>query len=132
MTQKYEFKNITKYKADLSKLEPGKCFLVKDYNGKEEYKLSGHIKWLHNEGRLDTSEILLPCSMEVDKLTDEILGLSNPYPLTDVLKRLINAAEYLLHKKSYDGGDYEEIEGCVIIAKETIQLIDKQIQLNLK
>lgn len=42
------------------------------------------------------------------------------WPLNEVLKRLISASEYLLHKKDYDGSDYEEIEICVIRAKQII------------
>lgn len=47
-------------------------------------------------------------------------GLDDPFPLKDVLQHLVNASEHLLHKKSYDGGDYEEIGICINRAKEII------------
>lgn len=49
-----------------------------------------------------------------------LLGVDNPYPLKDVLKKLVDAANILLHKKNYDGSDYEEIEKCVLRAEEII------------
>lgn len=53
----------------------------------------------------------------------EILGLEEPYPLSDVLQRLVDGSEYLLHEKSYDGDDYEEIGICVKRAKDIIKLL---------
>ena len=55
----------------------------------------------------------------------ELLGLDDPYSLTEVLDRLIWATEYLLHKKSYDGHNYEELEQSVRRAKEIKSLIIK-------
>ena len=57
--------------------------------------------------------------------TADVIGLHETFPLTDVLSHLINAAEYLLHKKDYDGHDYEEIAICVRRAKEIKELLDK-------
>lgn len=51
------------------------------------------------------------------------LGLDNPYPLKSVLEKLIEATEILLHQKSYDGPNYEELEMCVRRAKEIIRQI---------
>lgn len=42
------------------------------------------------------------------------------WPLNEVLEKLISASEYLLHKKDYDGPDYEEIEICVKRAKQIL------------
>lgn len=51
---------------------------------------------------------------------EKLMGIGNPWPLVDVLKKLIDASEILLIKKSYDGHDYEEIEICVKRAKEIV------------
>lgn len=59
------------------------------------------------------------------------LGLNNAWPLKDVLQKLVDAAEILLHKKSYDGHGYEEIEMCVKQARATIpQLVAIQSLLS--
>jgi hypothetical protein len=55
-----------------------------------------------------------------DKLS---LDLDNPWPLYDVLQKLIWASEYLLNEKSYDGGNYEEISHCVKRGKEILKKI---------
>ncbi len=52
----------------------------------------------------------------------EILGFDNPFALNDVLSKLAEAAEYLLHKKSYDGYDYEEIGICAGRARDIVKL----------
>jgi len=39
--------------------------------------------------------------------------LYNPWPTKDVLEKLIWATEYLLHDKSYDGHNHEELQICV-------------------
>ena len=54
-----------------------------------------------------------------------ITGEDNPYPLRDVLKRLIWATEYLLHVKNYDGHQYEELGQCVRRAREIMESILK-------
>lgn len=54
----------------------------------------------------------------------EILNFdSEAYPLKNVLQKLIDASEYLLHKKNYDGIDYEEIETCVLKAKQIVHAL---------
>lgn len=63
-----------------------------------------------------------------DKKTGELLGVGNPYPLSDVLQRLVDAAEYLLHNKSYDGHDYEEISICKGRAKDIIKALQQKTQ----
>lgn len=52
-----------------------------------------------------------------------ITGEDNPYPLRDVLERLIWATEYLLHIKNYDGHNYEELGQSVRRAKEIMKSI---------
>ena len=55
--------------------------------------------------------------MNITDFEQKILCLDSPYPLDFVLRNLIYAAEYLLHEKSYDGHNYEEIEQSVKKAK---------------
>ena len=39
----------------------------------------------------------------------EIIGADQPWSLYDVLNKLIEASDILLHKKNYDGHGWEEI-----------------------
>jgi len=75
--------------------------------------------WLRN-GIASTQEVI----------TDEILGIYNPWPLTDVLGKLIFATEYLLHEKNYDGHDHEELQICVQRGKEIINWLPSQMTAN--
>lgn len=43
------------------------------------------------------------------------------WPLPDMLKKLVDGCDILLHKKDYDGPDHEEILGCVKLAKRIIK-----------
>ncbi len=72
--------------------------------------------------------LLTPAPVSVKTVEDErelakIMGIDNPWPLHDVLKRLSDAAEYLLNKKDYDGPDYEEIQTSSKRAKEIMQAL---------
>jgi hypothetical protein len=53
----------------------------------------------------------------------EILGLANPWPLIDVLGKLIEATEILLHDKNYDRHGWEEMNHCVIRGKEIVSIL---------
>jgi hypothetical protein len=55
---------------------------------------------------------------------DEIIGMDKAWPLVDVLYKLVEASEILLHKKNYDGHGWEEIEHCIKRGKEIIQIFD--------
>lgn len=55
---------------------------------------------------------------------ENIVGLLNAWPLNDVLKKLVEAAEILLHKNSYDGHSYEEINHCVERGKEILAAME--------
>lgn len=44
--------------------------------------------------------------------------LDKPWPLRDVLAKLVEAAEILLHRCDYDGHGYEEILAAVDAAKK--------------
>lgn len=58
----------------------------------------------------------------------DILRLSEAWTLNDVVNKLIEASEILLHDKNYDGMGYEEIEQCVKIAKEFNKSLSKSIK----
>lgn len=58
----------------------------------------------------------------------KLLDLTNPWPLKDVLNKLIEATEILLHQKNYDGHGWEEISHCVQRGKEIINNLDNTIQ----
>jgi hypothetical protein len=47
-------------------------------------------------------------------------GIDSPFPLLEIIKRLSGAVEYLLHRKDYDGPDYEELQICIKEAKKFI------------
>jgi hypothetical protein len=47
-----------------------------------------------------------------------VFGLNTAWPITEVLKKLIEAAEILLNNKNYDGHGWEEIYHATIKAKE--------------
>lgn len=53
------------------------------------------------------------------------LDLDEAWPTKDVLSKLIWASEYLLHKKSYDGHNHEEINICVKRAKNILELLNE-------
>jgi len=55
---------------------------------------------------------------------EEILRLNNPWPLIDILKKLTEAAEILLHNKNYDGHGWELISHCKDEADELILEIE--------
>lgn len=64
-------------------------------------------------------------AVEVKLENEELKGKNNPYPFKDVLNKLIWATEFLLHKKDYDGPNYEELNICVKRGKEIEQLLNK-------
>jgi hypothetical protein len=55
---------------------------------------------------------------------DAVLYLCNEsrqqWPTVDVIAKLVEAAEILLHRCDYDGHGYEEIAACVERAKELL------------
>ncbi len=81
---------------------------VNDYDGSCGYKVLGKQQ-----------AIILPN-------IHDILGSYNTWPLVDILKKLTDAADILLHKKDYDGGDWEEIETCYKRGKEIIKLLENK------
>lgn len=50
----------------------------------------------------------------------EVIPDDNPWPLRDVLGKLVEAAEILLHRCDYDGHGYEEFLAAIDRAKELV------------
>ncbi len=60
----------------------------------------------------------------------ELLQLDNPWPLIDVLDKLQDSADKLLHKYNYDGAGHEEVLLCLNRAKEIVKSMEKQDFIN--
>lgn len=54
----------------------------------------------------------------------EIIGADQPWSLYDVLNKLIEASDILLHKKNYDGHGWEEIFHAAQRAKQIARLFE--------
>lgn len=68
-----------------------------------------------------------------DKLPiDEILRLDQPWPLKDILAKLIEASDILLHEKNYDQHGWEIISHATEEAKKIKALLEppKEEQIN--
>ena len=77
--------------------------------------------------RAIVNEIKQTHSEELARLKEEnerLRGEDDPFSLHDVLKRLSGTTKYLLDKKDYDGPDYEELEICILRAKEIIRELE--------
>ena len=55
------------------------------------------------------------------------LDADQTWPTRDVLNKLIEASEILLHKKDYDGHGWEEIAHCVDLAKGIVKRIGNEL-----
>jgi|WetSurMetagenome_2_1015567.scaffolds.fasta_scaffold00103_17 hypothetical protein len=55
-----------------------------------------------------------------DAVIEKLLESDNSWSTIDVLKKLIEATEILLHEKNYDGHGWEEISHCVKRGKEIL------------
>lgn len=51
---------------------------------------------------------------------ESAMATADPWPTKDVISKLIEAAELLLHRHDYDGHGYEEIAAAVERAKQII------------
>lgn len=60
---------------------------------------------------------------EVMPSLQSVLALDNAWCLKDVIKKLIEASEILLHQKNYDGHGWEEISHCVDRGKEIVSIL---------
>lgn len=78
------------------------------------------------EGKVEIEETKNGILFLFEKKHITILGLEDPYPLSDVLNRLKWATEYLLYKKDYDGHCYEELNQCVRRAEEILSELKKE------
>lgn len=62
--------------------------------------------------------------MSIDTRKEE---MQEPWPIHDVVSKLVEASEILLHKKNYDGHGWEEISHAVAYAKQWLE--EKEIEL---
>jgi hypothetical protein len=101
-------------------------------NGKGEL-LSGRGMWckvddvkaLLAEGKETTKSSGLNLHGVIPELPiEKIIGQTEAWPLVDVLKKLTEASEILLHRKNYDGHGWEEIAKCVERAKQITSLLN--------
>lgn len=63
--------------------------------------------------KLQPPPALQQCNVMSSLPIAEIIGADQPWPLRDVLNKLIEASDILLHNKSYDGHGWEEISHAV-------------------
>ena len=63
-------------------------------------------------------------SSEEGKRVIDLLGLEDPWPLEDVLRKLKWATDYLLINKSYDGQNHEELQQCSRRAEEILGILE--------
>jgi len=75
-----------------------------------------------------------PASSESKLLTEavEILNKSEPWPLRNILSKLVEASEILLHDKNYDGHGWENISVCADLAKRYVIEIESFLSKNNK
>lgn len=64
-----------------------------------------------------------PGGAGVQQIIENVLGVGSPWPLKDVLNKLIEAAGILLDKKNYDGHGWEEIHHRTVIGKQIVEKI---------
>ncbi len=69
-----------------------------------------------------TSNTVLAVSLPID--LDKVIRPDQPYSLPEVLKALVECADILLHKKSYDGDGWERLEYCYRHGKDIIELFE--------
>lgn len=73
--------------------------------------------WLRNVAKEIEQRLAGASLFNKEELPED---MTDPWPTKDVLAKLIEAAEILLHQKSYDGHGYEQIEICVKRGKEIL------------
>ena len=55
-------------------------------------------------------------------------SMATPWPIHDVLAKLADASDILLHHYNYDGHGYEQIEECVRRARDYTELIKSDLR----
>lgn len=101
---------IDKADPQWEELEWSEEVFVIDNNGNKNSAFYAYREkvWYSNGKMTDApTHYLRPVSLS------DLLGTNSAYPLPDALKYLIRATEILLHKKDYDGPDYEEMEHSI-------------------
>ena len=58
---------------------------------------------------------------ETDKILEDLLGLRTAFPTIDILTRLTEAGDVLLHRYDYDAHGWEVLHYCIEDAKKRIE-----------
>lgn len=58
----------------------------------------------------------------------EALGVNNPWPITDVLTKLIESTEYLLNVNNYDKHGWEEVSHCTKVGREILTKLNQALK----
>lgn len=72
---------------------------------------------VYNDFEIDIYNVCTKALIDVALKKPIPRNITGPFPTETVLEHLIWATEYLLHRKDYDGPNYEELEICVQNAK---------------
>ena len=64
---------------------------------------------------------MLSVSMGGQETLRERLRLNQPWPLIDIVKKLVKAADILLHHYDYDGDCWEQIQEAWIQGKKALK-----------
>ncbi len=96
------------------------CIIEQRGDGKVTQK-PAYGQWMYSQWLADDGWTV------VEWLDEEVydMGMNTPWPVHDAIERLITATEILLHKKDYDGPDYEEMEHSIKTAKQYLNSINK-------
>lgn len=110
-----------KYKKELD-------FIKTKYPGADETDKSGTINgnfWIGIAKLLNEYVASTPTRQVSDKIK-ELFGSNQPWSLVDVLKKLVESTNILLHEKGYDGHGWEEMEICHNRGNEIIALLNSK------
>lgn len=78
-------------------------------------------------------QFLIPGEVEeLVNMVHQLTGNYSPFPTIDVLQRLSDAIDTLLHVYGYDGHGYEVLQACAEHAKERIEIFRQAQQELLK
>lgn len=113
------------------------CVRWRVYRGQGDTKPHGRIVYCFdwdrenhgNQGYIDLS-VMPKRDAPVEAIT-QILGMDTSFPTWDILEKLIEASEMLLHRYSYDGHGWELINHNIDAARERI-LTMKQVYQNVE
>jgi hypothetical protein len=117
--------NLTPFEIEIAKSlniplksdrDPDVCDWIISYNFLDEiYDISDTL-----DDPISLEEIEVVLISLIKYKSQKMSGHDNPWPLSDVLEKLIWSSEYLLNKKDYDGHCHEEIRHCINRGKEIL------------